>query len=81
MSIRSVHPKCGKEIAGQRACHCAACCATFSGISLFDAHRSLRGGEHGTCLDPSTLKGAELRDGVWSAPEMSAEARAAISRR
>lgn len=70
-----VHPVCGKEWSGTRACHCGGCHETFSGIALFDKHRS-QYGEHGRCLDPATLAGVELRDGVWSRPEMDADAKA-----
>jgi hypothetical protein len=76
-----VHAACGKEWAGARAAHCGGCHETFSGVTLFDAHRSLKGGEHGSCADPATMAGVELRDGVWSYPEMSADARAKVARR
>jgi hypothetical protein len=55
------------------------CCRTFGGVSLFDAHRSTRGGEHGSCVDPETLTNkagervAFLRDGMWRGPEMTEE--------
>jgi hypothetical protein len=57
--------------------HCGACHRTFSGIRLFDRHRTVAGG----CLDPATLRErngeamCELRDGVWRGPEMDAETR------
>ena len=74
------HPACGKQWSGTRACHCSGCDQTFSGIKLFDAHRSLAG-EHGRCMDPATLVGVELRDGVWSSPPMDDEERAGMTAR
>jgi hypothetical protein len=71
--------RCGAKWYGVSRCHCSACHRTFSGVALFDRHRS-SAGEHGTCLDPATLivqRGARtgqpemyLREGVWSGPEM-----------
>lgn len=59
------------------ACHCSACHQTFSGVALFDRHRSVAGGEHGSCLPPGRLihatTGERLmfeRDGMWRGPEM-----------
>lgn len=58
------------------ACHCAGCHRTFSGLGLFDRHRTGYG-EHGRCHDPATLtdrSGApvgEFRNGMWRGPEMS----------
>lgn len=59
------------------AAHCAACHRPpFSTARLFDLHRSTRGGEHGSCLDPETIvsRAGErimfLRDGMWRGPEM-----------
>lgn len=67
-------------------CHCGACHHTFSGVDLFDKHRS-QYGEHGACLNPADLtirKGPRtgepvmhLRDGIWSGPEMTDEQKAA----
>jgi hypothetical protein len=80
-SVQAVHPKCGKTIAGTRACHCSACCETFSGIELFDRHRNQHG-ERGSCIDPSTMSGVERRDdGVWAHPPMDEATRAAFGRR
>lgn len=74
------HGACGQEWSGTRACHCGGCHETFSGVHLFDAHRSLTG-EHGSCRDPRTLGGGvELRDGVWSYPHMDAATRAKVAR-
>jgi hypothetical protein len=79
--VQQVHGKCGKAWSGTRACHCSGCCETFSGIGLFDAHRNQRG-EYGSCIDPSTMRDVELRDGVWSGPEMTEDAkRRAFGRR
>jgi hypothetical protein len=67
----NTHGACGTTWTGTRAAHCSGCCRTFSGSSLFDAHR--RGyGDRGSCLDPVAL-GAEFRDGMWRAPEMTDE--------
>jgi hypothetical protein len=68
------HGKCGATWTGTRASHCSGCCRTWSGVTLFDAHRKITG-EHGTCLDPTEVAErvgcpVELRDGVWSYPEM-----------
>lgn len=70
------------------AAHCAAChTAPFATATLFDAHRSTRGGEHGSCVDPETLviksgprTGERImffRDGMWRGPEMTEEQKAA----
>lgn len=69
-----VHAECGKEWSGTRACHCSGCHETFSGVDLFDRHRTLHG-EHGTCRHPSELRGVELRDGVWARPAMDEAAK------
>lgn len=63
------------------AAHCAAsgCHRTFGGVSLFDAHRSTRGGDHGSCVDPEALTNtageriAFFRNGMWRSPEMTDE--------
>jgi len=63
--------------------HCGACHRTFSGVSLFDLHRSADG-DHGTCLDPATIRDKTgqprlvYRDGAWRHPEMSPGARAKL---
>lgn len=61
---------CAAEWTGAGKCHCSGCHETFSGIGLFDRHRS-RYGEHGSCKSPADLPGIELRDGVWSYPQMT----------
>jgi len=68
----------------QAAAHCGACHASFSGIRLFDRHRSLVG-LHGRCVDPAGLMSrgepiCELRDGVWRSPEMDDAARERVRR-
>lgn len=75
MTTTITHGACGATWTGTRAAHCSGCCLTFSGLSLFDAHRKGYG-ERGACTDPATLTdrtGApiECRDGIWSYPEMS----------
>jgi len=64
------HGACGQSWNGTRPAHCSGCCQTFSGVALFDRHRNLYG-EHGTCVDPATMPNVELRDGVWSNPQMT----------
>lgn len=61
------------------AAHCAACHNTFSGVALFDLHRS-QYGERGACQDPNEVRhkktGYQLmffRDGMWRGPEMTEE--------
>jgi hypothetical protein len=57
------------------AAHCAACHRTFSGVSLFDLHRS-QYGERGSCQDPGDVRHMMfLRDGMWRGPEMTEEGR------
>lgn len=58
------------------AAHCGGChTAPFATVSVFDQHRSVAG-EHGTCLDPATVRNRSgdrvlfLRDGMWRGPEM-----------
>lgn len=58
---------------GTRPCHCGSCHETFSGLSLFDGHRSTKGGQHGSCLHPAVLRGYEFREGMWRSPEMTDE--------
>lgn len=71
---------CTNTWTGVNRAHCSNCHATFSGPSLFDRHRHNRG-EHGGCDDPAGIRAqsGELvmvsRDGVWSGPEMDADAR------
>ena len=64
---------CDNHWTGISRCHCSRCHLTFSGIGLFDAHQ--RGGQ---CIDPAEMdvKGDPLRllNGVWSGPELPAEA-------
>lgn len=60
-------PRCDATWTGLAVCHCGACHRTFSGLTLFDAHR--RGGK---CADPA---GVDLRvvDGIWRYPERDRE--------
>jgi hypothetical protein len=70
------------------AAHCSGCHRSFSGVGLFDAHRS-QYGERGACLDPATLTvkhghraGEPLmyyRAGMWRGPESTDEQKAALS--
>jgi hypothetical protein len=61
------------------AAHCTACHCLFSTPRLFDLHRSTRGGDHGSCLNPATVTrttGERVmfqRDGMWRGPEMTEE--------
>lgn len=68
---------CAARWTAPSACHCSGCHETFSGIALFDRHRSTAGGEHGSCLPPGRLCGTVTgervmfqRDGMWRGPEM-----------
>lgn len=70
---------CDASWTALNACHCSNCHATFSGVALFDRHRSVAGGEHGSCLPPGRLcatTGERVmfrRDGMWRGPEMTEE--------
>lgn len=70
------HPKCGKTWAqrGNRTGHCAKCCETFEGLTLFDAHQRVADDGSVTRLDPATMTfhGKPLRNigGSWRGPEM-----------
>jgi hypothetical protein len=72
---------CPAQWTGASRAHCSGCHRTFSGATLFDAHRSPRG-PRGTCLDPATLTVTDgsprmrLRDGIWAGPEMDEAAKA-----
>lgn len=76
------HGSCGTTWTATGAAHCSGCCNTFSGVSLFDRHRSLAG-EHGTCTHPADLRDrdgnpiCEFRDGMWRYPEMTDDQKAA----
>jgi hypothetical protein len=75
----NTHAACGTTWTAASAAHCSGCCRTFSGVALFDRHRSKAGGEHGSCIDPATLTDTndtpicEQRDGMWRGPEMTEE--------
>lgn len=81
-----IHAACGQSWGGDRPKHCGSCHRTFSGLETFDIHRDHRG-EHGRCLDPATIRDGNGdrrlfdRDGIWRAPEMSAERRASFEAR
>lgn len=72
------HGACGKTWSGNGVAHCSGCHENFSGVGLFDRHRSITGA-HGTCVPPDQLRTTggervcELRDGVWRYPEMTEE--------
>lgn len=73
---------CDATWGGVTRAHCGDCHRTFAGASGFDLHRSTRG-EHGGCIDPATIvnrktgsRVLELRNGLWSAPEMTEEQKA-----
>lgn len=76
---------CPATWTGLSVAHCAACHETFSGVQLFDAHRSADG-ERGACIPPAEVQGRGgeqrmfFRDGMWRGPEMSDEAREAFRR-
>lgn len=76
---------CDETWTALAAAHCggsAGCHRTFSGVGLFDLHRSAYG-QHGHCLDPETVVHREtgehllvFRDGMFRGPAMSEEAKA-----
>lgn len=78
---------CGASWFGTTICHCGSCHLTFSGIGLFDKHRS-QYGDRGACLDPATLTiqagpntGQPLmhhRDSMWRGPETTDEGKAKL---
>ncbi len=76
--------RCGARWTALGVAHCAAdgCHQTFSGPAAFDQHRS-SAGPHGSCQRPADLVNSRgerllfLRDGIWRAPEMTEEDKAA----
>lgn len=76
MTAMISHPKCGKtwKQRGNRTGHCSACCETFEGLSLFDAHQRLTPDGRVICLDPASMESGKkplrLIDGTWRGPEM-----------
>lgn len=78
MSSTWTHPKCGKTITqkGNRTGHCSACCETFEGQTLFDAHQRVAADGSVVCLKAGsmTFQGARLRlvDGSWRGPALDA---------
>jgi hypothetical protein len=76
--IPNVHGACGGTWTALGAMHCGSCHQLFSSIRLFDQHRSTKGGEHGSCLNPyQVFHNGErvmfLRDGMWRGPVMTDE--------
>lgn len=67
---------CTATWTGTSPCHCAACHQTWSGIGLFDKHRS-QYGDRGACLTPEALiqrgEVIEYRQNAWRAPAMTDE--------
>jgi hypothetical protein len=67
------------------AAHCSGCHRTFSGIGLFDLHRS-QYGERGSCIDPDNVRNQAgyrvmfHRDGMWRGPESTDEQKARLRR-
>jgi hypothetical protein len=81
--------RCGHRWSALGACHCTGCCrrgagerSTFSGLALFDRHRSSVG-EHGRCIAPESIRSQDgqpvmwHRDGMWRGPELTTEQRVA----
>lgn len=67
---------CNAAWTGNQACHCSNCHHTFSGITLFDIHRS-QDGERGSCKSPEEFSTNQagiqvmfLRSGMWRGPEI-----------
>lgn len=64
------------------ACHCSGCHTTFSGLTLFDQHRTGYG-ERGQCHNPADMLDrnndpvCEHRNGMWRYPEMTDAQKAA----
>lgn len=50
---------CGRTWTAHSECHCASCCAHFTGIDAFDVHLAPVRSNDG-CYDPASL---ERRDG------------------
>lgn len=73
--------KCSAQWGGENRCHCGSCHRTFSGITLFDRHRS-QDGDNGTCLDPAAIRTEAgrllmvFRNNMWSYPAMDEQQRA-----
>lgn len=61
---------CTTRWSGHRRAHCAAekCHRTFATAALFDRHRRA-----GACVDPATIDGLRLVDGIWMGPAMTAD--------
>ena len=69
---------CDQTWTALNACHCGGCHETFSGIWLFDWHRTAIG-EHGSCVEPRNVVTGDdkpimfFREGMWRGPEMTPE--------
>ena len=61
---QTVCPKCAARWTGANTSHCGACHQTFSGIRLFDRHRT-HYGEHGRCWDPTDIVDSEGYRIMW----------------
>jgi len=76
---------CTATWTGTRKAHCSGCHTTWATVRLFDRHRCAEG-EHGSCVDPTSLvDGAGrpkvvLRDGVWGGPERTEAQKEALAR-
>lgn len=79
------HGACGRSWKGSAAMHCSGCHETFSGLSLFDLHRT-QNTYSGSCKDPKMMridrKKLRLVESVWHRPEdpMSSDARDRLKR-
>lgn len=74
---------CDARWGGGAECHCGSCHHTFSGVTLFDAHRFIDD-EHGGCRNPAEVtvlkRGTtvpvavmEFRGGMWRGPKLPDE--------
>jgi hypothetical protein len=58
--------RCPPPSTGSRRSHCAGCHHTFSGLSAFDRHQTLNGGN--ICHAPDARGLIRRPDGVWRLP-------------
>ena len=61
---------CDARWTDKRLAHCGACHRSFGGVGLFEQHRRAF-----ACLDPATIEGLRLADGIWRGPELTDEQR------